>query len=93
MEEFFNERAAIREYLGGYTRKEAERLAWEEVKERQKASGKTYATSWMKKEFYIEDMLACVCASLDRNGAKEYEASIKINGEIFRVRINRYDIN
>lgn len=46
-----------------------------------------------EKEFYIEDMLACICASLDRNGAKEYEASIKINGEIFRVRINRYDLN
>lgn len=46
-----------------------------------------------EKEFYIEDMLACVCASLERNGAKEYEASIKINGELFRVRINRYDLN
>lgn len=46
-----------------------------------------------EKEFYIEDMLACVCASLDRNGAKEYEANIKINGELFRVRISRYDLN
>lgn len=31
--ELFNERAAIREYLGGYSREEAEKLAYEDVKQ------------------------------------------------------------
>jgi hypothetical protein len=33
MEELFNERAAIREYLGGFNRKEAEILAREDLRE------------------------------------------------------------
>lgn len=32
MMEIWEERAAIREYLGGYERNEAERLAWEDVR-------------------------------------------------------------
>lgn len=30
--ELWEERAAIREYLGGYERKEAERLAWQDIR-------------------------------------------------------------
>lgn len=32
VEEIFNERAAIRQYLGGYSKEEAERLAYEDTK-------------------------------------------------------------
>lgn len=35
--ERFEERAAIREYEGGFTREEAERLAWEDVLEAERA--------------------------------------------------------
>lgn len=31
--ELWEERAAIREYLGGYDRKEAEKLAWQDVRQ------------------------------------------------------------
>lgn len=33
VKELFEERAAIREYLGGYTRKQAELLAYEDVQQ------------------------------------------------------------
>lgn len=31
--ELWEERAAIREYLGGYSREEAEQLAWQDVRD------------------------------------------------------------
>ena len=41
-----------------------------------------------EKEFYIEDMLACICASLDRNGAKEYKTRLMVAGVEYEIEIN-----
>lgn len=41
-----------------------------------------------KKEFYIEDMLACTCATLFRNAVKEYKTSLMVAGVEYEIMIN-----
>lgn len=40
-------------------------------------------------EFYIADMLACVCANLCRNNAKEYQTRLLVGGNEFTIRIEK----
>lgn len=44
-----------------------------------------------ERKFYIEDMLACICANLCRNKAKQFTTKLKIGGYDFRIRIEKDD--
>lgn len=41
-----------------------------------------------KKGFYIEDMLACVCAGLLRNAVKEYKTRLMVAGVEYEIEIS-----
>ena len=38
-------------------------------------------------KFYIEDMLACVCANLVRNKAMEYKTKLMVGGIEYEIKI------